>query len=94
MKTRTIPYYLLFHIFQISVLNMNHSRYGPLPVWSSRYGPPPSHYGPPELVIMVQLVHPNNCYGYRAQVPLVAFRESSHQRSSLLATAYAHWVRF
>ena len=36
-------------------LKKNQSRYGPLPVWSSHYGPPNSHYGPPGLVIMVHL---------------------------------------
>ena len=34
---------------------MNYSRYGPFPLWSGRYGPPPCCYGPPELVIVVHL---------------------------------------
>ena len=25
----------------------NHSRYGPFPIWASRYGPHGGHYGPP-----------------------------------------------
>ena len=39
----------------VDTQHMNHSRYGPLPVWSSRYGSTPTHYGPPGLVIMVHL---------------------------------------
>ena len=31
----------------ITYVCMNHSRYGPFPLWASRYGPHGGRYGPP-----------------------------------------------
>ena len=38
-----------------AIPDSNHSRYGPFPLWASRYGPHGGCYGSPRLVIMVHL---------------------------------------
>ena len=39
--------YLCFSYCCLFMASRNHSRYGPFPLWASRYGPHGGHYGPP-----------------------------------------------